>query len=152
MPTKSETVLEGLKDQIADYFDSVAWTGEDVTVLRNADVPMKIEGGGLVIIRDGNPGDPERCLGDGAPFYYSHDIPIEIYVQDIEQADRDELFDDLSAGVGAAIETDKTLAGECKGCLYSKPEGETNAVEGAAPIKSATIPTTFDYETTTPLS
>lgn len=152
MSTKSETVLGALKTQLEAYFaDGELWTGDTITVDRNAAEPEEIAGGGLVIIRDGDPGQPDQALGQVGGCYYQHSIEIEIYVQDGLRAARDALYSALLAGVGAALEADKTLDGNVLGMIYGPPEPLTTLVEGAGDIKSGVIRPVVDYEASSPL-
>lgn len=152
MPTTAETVLEALKDQIVDYFDSVSWEGAAVTIERNTALPEEIPAGGLVIIRDGVPGEPDQCLGQFGPVYYSHAVEIEIYVHDGSASARDSIWADIASGIGAALEDDKTLGGVAIGMIYGMPEALTTAVEGAEDIKSGVVRPVIDYETATPIA
>ena len=51
-------------------------------VERNTAVPEKIPTGGLIVLRDGNPGEPDMALGGFGGAYYSHDIEIELYIEE----------------------------------------------------------------------
>ena len=53
--SKAEQVLEGLRAALE--------TVPDAVVQRNSVLPEKIPDGGLIILRDGEPGEPEQALG-----------------------------------------------------------------------------------------
>jgi hypothetical protein len=53
--SKPEQVLEALK--------ALLETLPEAVVQRNSVLPEKIPGGGLIILRDGDPGQPEQALG-----------------------------------------------------------------------------------------
>jgi hypothetical protein len=53
--SKAEQVLEGLRAALETVSDAV--------VQRNSVLPEKIPAGGLIILRDGDPGEPEQPLG-----------------------------------------------------------------------------------------
>ena len=142
--SKAEQVLEGLKASL----ETVA----GATVQRNSVLPEKIPDGGLVILRDGDPGEPEQALGGFGNTYYQHGIEIEVYVEEGDAAARDAAFDDLLQQIGAVLEADPALDGLAFGLTYGRPEPAVEAIAGAPAIKAATLTVTVDYETEAPLS
>jgi hypothetical protein len=124
--SKAEQVLEAVK--------ALLETVPDAVVERNNVLPEKIPAGGLVILRDGDPGEPEQALGGFGNAYYQHAVEIEVYLEEGDAAARDAEFDALLQQIGAA------------------PEPAIEAVAGAPAIKSATLTVTVDYETSAPLS
>ena len=142
--SKAEQVLEGLKASL----ETVA----GATVQRNSVLPEKIPAGGLIILRDGDPGEPEQALGGFGNTYYQHGIEIEVYVEEGDAAARDAAFDDLFQQIGAVLEADPALDGLAFGLTYGRPEPAIEAIAGAPAIKSATLSVTVDYETSAPLS
>ena len=54
----------------------------------NSVLPEKAPGGGLVIPRDGNPGEPEQALGGFGSTYYQHAVEIEVYLEEGDAAAR----------------------------------------------------------------
>ena len=141
--SKPEQVLEAIK--------SLLITVPRAKVERNTAVPEKIPTGGLIVLRDGDPGEPETALGGFGGVYYSHNIEIELYIEDGDATSRDVAFDTLVQSIGTALETDPTLGGLAFGMSYGRPEINTEAVTGAAAIKTGTIIVTVEYETTSPL-
>jgi hypothetical protein len=142
--SKVEQVLEGVK--------ALLETVPDAVVARNSVLPEKIPDGGLVILRDGDPGEPEQALGGFGNAYYRHAIEIEVYVEEGDSGARDAAFDDLLQQIGAALEADSALGGLAFGLTYGRPEPSIEAVAGAPAIKTATLTVTVDYESNTPLS
>jgi hypothetical protein len=141
--SKAEQVLDALKALLGAV---------PAAVQRNSVLPEKISDGGLIILRDGDPGEPEQALGGFGNAYYQHAVEIEVYVEDGNPAARDTGFDDLLQRIGTALEADPTLGGLAFGLGYGRPEPAIEAVAGAPAIKSATLTVTVDYETDTPLS
>ena len=121
------------------------------TVERNTAVPEKIPPGGLIVLRDGDPGEPETALGGFGGIYYSHNIEVELYIENGDATNRDADFDNLVQSVGTVLENDPTLSGFVFGMSYGRPEIDTEAVTGAAAVKTGTIIVTVEYETTSPL-
>ncbi|MBI1366878.1 MAG: hypothetical protein GC153_13095 [Alphaproteobacteria bacterium] len=149
MTTTPEEMLNALKTQIVEWFaDADNWSAGAVVTERNTVVPEILSGGGMVIIRDGDPGEPDFALGlqDG-PYYYSHDVDIEVYAESDDQATRDAAFALLKSGVGKAINADRTLGGTVKGVMFFDAPNQTTAVEGGQDIKGTNIKLTIDYET-----
>jgi hypothetical protein len=121
-----------------------------VTVERNSALPQKVPAGGLIILRDGDPGEPEQALGGFGSTYYQHAVEIEVYVEEGDAAARDAAFDALLQQIGTALEADLTLGGLAFGLTYGRPEPAIEAIAGAPAIKSATLSVTIDYETDAP--
>jgi hypothetical protein len=141
--SKGEQVLEGIK--------ALLETVPDAVVQRNSALPEKVPAGGLIILRDGDPGEPEQALGGFGSTYYQHAVEIEVYVEEGDAAARDAAFDALLQQIGTALEADPTLGGLAFGLTYGRPEPGIEAVVGAPAIKSATLSVTIDYETDAPL-
>jgi hypothetical protein len=145
MPSsKPEQMLQALRTVLA--------TGSGATIERSSVLPEKVPDGGLIILRDGDPGEPEQALGGFESTYYQHAIEIEIYVEEGDAAARDAAFDALLQQIGAALEADPTLGGLAFGLTYGRPEPSIEAIAGAPAIKSATLTVTVDYETDAPLA
>ena len=142
--SKAEQVLDALKTLLEMVPDAV--------LARNSVLPEKIPDGGLMILRDGDPGEPEQPLGGFGSTYYEHAVEIEVYVEEGDAAARDAAFDDLLQQIGAALEADPTIGGLTFGLTYGRPEPSIEAVVGASAIKSATLTVTVDYETDAPLA
>ncbi len=140
MLSKTEQILEAIK--------ALLETVPDAKVERNSGVPEKIPAGGLIVLRDGDPGAPDTALGGFGGAYYSHDVEVELYVEEGAASARDAAFDTLVQAVGVALETDPTLGGLAFGMTYGRPEINTEGVTGAAAIKTGTITVTVEYETT----
>jgi hypothetical protein len=142
--SKAEQVLEAL--------ETLLETVPDAVVERNSVLPEKIADGGLVILRDGDPGDPEQALGGFGNAYYQHAVEIEVYLEEGDDAARDAAFDALLHQIGVALEADPSLGGLAFGITYGRPETSIEAVAGAPAIKTATLTVTVDYESDAPLS
>jgi hypothetical protein len=142
--SKAEQMLETLKTLLE--------TVPDAVVQRNSVLPEKIPAGGLIILRDGDPGEPEEALGGFGNAYYQHAVEVEVYVEEGDAAARDAAFDALLQQIGVAIEADPTLGGLAFGLTYGRPEPTIEPVAGAPAIKTATLTVTVDYETDAPLA
>jgi hypothetical protein len=144
LASKAEQVLEALRAMLE--------TVPGASIERNSVLPEKIPDGGLIILRDGDPGEPERALGGFGSTYYEHAVEIEVHVEEGNAAARDAAFDALLQQIGVALETDPTLGDLLFGMTYGRPEPTIEAVAGAPAIKSATLTVTVDYKTDAPLA
>jgi len=142
--SKAEQVLEALR--------AVLETVPGASVERNSVLSEKVPGGGLIILRDGDPGEPEQALGGFGNAYYQHVVEIEVYVEEGDAATRDAAFDALLQQTGAVLEADPTIGGVAFGLTYGRPETSIEAVSGAPAIKTATLSVTVDYESDAPLA
>lgn len=139
MPTTRETVLQALHTHLQSL---------PATALRGEVLPERIPPDGLLILRDGDPGDPEVTLSP-LRYHYQHRAEIEAVVQG---SDRDVEFDTLIASVGAAIATDRTLGGLCDWAEAEAPRPVDLPVEGAVTLKAAVVPVALNYSMDDPLN
>jgi hypothetical protein len=139
-------------EQVLDALKALLETSPDATVQRNSVLPEKVPDGGLIILRDGDPGEPEQALGSFGNAYYQHAVEIEVYVEEGDAVAREAAFDALLQQIGAALEADPVLGGLAFGLTYGRPEPTTEAVLGAPAVKTATLTVTVEYETGAPLA
>ena len=139
MPTLRETILATLHARLSSL---------PVTALRGDVLPERVPAAGLLILRDGEPREPEVTL---SPLRYpcQHRAEIEAVAQG---AARDAAFDTLCASIGAALAADRTLGGLCDWVEAEAPRPVDLAVEGAASLKAAVIPVILHYSTADPLA
>ena len=157
MPSPRETILTALHTLLQTL---------TATALRGDVLPERVPTDGLLILRDGEPGEPEVTLSP-LRYHYQHRAKIEAVVQgEVRSAqqmqgsggplqgpnDRDAAFDTLVASVGAAIATDHTLGGLCDWVEPEAPASVDLPVEGAAALKAAVIIVVLHYTTTGPLA
>ena len=118
------------------------------TALRGEVLPERVPAAGLLILRDGEPGEPEVTLSPLA-YHYQHRAEIESVVQG---GDRDAAFDTLTASIGTALAADRTLGGLCDWIEAEAPRPVDLPVEGAASLKAAVITVVLHYTTFDQLS
>ena len=140
MPTSRETILAALHALLQAL---------SATALRGDVLPERVPTDGLLILRDGEPGEPEVTLSP-LRYHYQHRAEIEAVVQGTN--DRDAAFDTLTASVGAAIAADRTLGGLCDWIEAEAPRPVDLPVEGAAALKAAVITVVLHYSTADPLA
>ena len=138
MPTPRETILTALHALLSAL---------PANALRGEVLPERVPPAGLLILRDGDPGEPEVTLSP-LTYHYRHRAEIEAVVQG---AVRDAAFDALTASVGAALAADRTLGGFCDWVEAEAPRPVDLPVEGAASLKAAVIPVVLHYSAAHPL-
>jgi hypothetical protein len=141
--TRREDVLSALL--------AVIETVPDATVLREQVLPEKVPSGGLVILRDGDPGEPDAILSP-LTWLWEHRALLELFVAGGTPDQRTTRMDSLLAAIGTALAADRTLGGRCD---WVQPQGaivEEFAEDGAAPIRAATVPVVLVYGSTDPLA
>jgi len=138
MPTPRETILQALLAALQTV---------PASILRGEVLPERVPAGGLLILRDGEPAEPEVTLSPLA-YHYQHRAEIEAVVQG---TDRDVAFDTLTASIGAALAADRTLGGLCDWVEAEAPRPVDLPVEGAVSLKAAVIPVILHYTTADPL-
>ncbi len=139
MPTLRQSILTALHARLAAL---------PATALRGEVLPERVPANGLLILRDGEPGEPEVTLSPLA-YHFQHRAEIEAVVQG---TDRDAAFDSLCAGIGTALAADRTLGGLCDWVEAEAPRPVDLPVEGAASLKAAVIPVVLHYTTADPLA
>lgn len=140
MPTTRETVLTALHARLHPLA---------ALTLRDEVLPERIPATGLIILRDGQPGEPEVTLSP-LRYHYQHRAELEVVVQAANG--RASAFDTLIAAIGTALEADRTLGGLCDWVEPEAPASVDLPVEGAAALKAALITINLHYTTTGPLT
>lgn len=140
MHTQRETILTALADLLS--------TIPHVPVMRGEVSPERIPPAGLVILRDGNPGEPAVTLSP-LMYHYQHRVELEVIVQSATH--REGVFDALTAQIGAVIAADRTLGGLCDWVEPEAPEPVDLPVEGGSSLKAAVVPVVLHYATADPL-
>lgn len=120
-----------------------------VPVLRGEVLPERVPAEGLMILRDGSPGEPGVTLSP-LIYHYQHRAELEVIVQ--SGTERDGLFDRLIGRIGAAIGADRTLGGRCDWVEAEAPEPVDLPVEGGASLKAAVVPIILHYATSDALA
>lgn len=140
MSTQRETILAALHARLKTLA---------APVLRGDVLPERIPATGLIILRDGKPGEPEVALSP-LTYLYEHRAELEVVIQ--AGADRDTLFDALTVSIGTALAADRTLGGLCDWVEAEAPEPIDLPIEGAAALKAAVIIVVLHYASPDPLT
>jgi len=141
--SKREQVLSALFGRLQ--------TVPDATVRRNEALPVSVPAGGLIILRDGDPGEPDVTLNPRTE-YYTHRTEIEAFVTQPVGGGGEAALDALLGDIGTALAVDRSLGGLAENFSWSAPETSVLAIEGAAPILTARITVTIEYLVSDPLA
>ncbi len=142
MPSVREHILTALRAQLE--------TVPDATVKREAPLPETVPAGGLIILRDGDPGDPEVVLSP-VSYLWEHQTEIEVILQR-GQDDDSAALDTLLMAVGAALSSDRSLGGRVEWLDWGAPKTSGLAIDGAAALRGASVPITIYYASDDPLA
>ena len=140
MPTLRENILCALHVRLSTL---------PATTFRSEVLPERVPEGGLLILRDGDPGEPAVTLSP-LRYHYQHRAEVEAVVQ--VATGRDAAFDTLAAAVGIILSADRTLGGLCDWVEAEAPRPVDLAIDGAAALKAAVIPIVLQYASVDPLA
>ena len=139
MTTPRETILTALNARLSAL---------PATTLRGEVLPERVPAAGILILRDGDPGEPAVTLSP-LRYHYQHRAEIEAVVQG---SDRDTTFTALCASIGAVLSADRTLGGLCDWVEAEAPRPVDLPIEGAASLKAAVISVVLHYSAGDPLA
>lgn len=140
MHTTRETILAALHARLQPLA---------ALTLRDEVLPERIPAAGVIILRDGQPGEPEVTLSP-LRYHYQQRAELEVVVQ--APNGRASAFDTLIAAIGTTIEADRTLGGLCDWVEPEAPASVDLPIEGAAALKAAIVTVVLHYTTTGPLA
>lgn len=121
---------------------SALQTVPGATVRRNEALPQAVPAGGLIIMRDGTPGEPDVTLNPRNE-YYSHAIDIEAFAPDNDSAE----LDTLLQAIDAALSADDSFGGLVEYLAVADVEVDAFAGDGTAPMLAARINVMVEYQT-----
>ena len=144
MSSKREQVLDAVKALLSSALPSA-------DVRRNLAKPERIPPGGLVVVRDGDPGEPEVMLSP-LVYVYSHRIPIELAAYETSSQTPEQVLDEMLGAIGTALAADRTLGGLCDFLEVEAPSTDDVETLGAAPARFAQVTIVAVYATSDPLN
>ena len=139
------------REDILAALVSILDTALAANVRRNEVLPEKVPAAGLVILRDGDPGEPDVTLNPRTEFY-AHRVEIEVYVPRDPTGGGEAALDALLGSIGTALRIDSSLGGLAENLTPSAPETGALAIEGAAPVLTARLVVTVEYLVSDPLT
>jgi hypothetical protein len=142
--SKREQVLDAIKSLLSSALPNA-------DVRRNLAKPERIPPGGLVVIRDGDPGEPEVMLSP-LVYVYSHRIPIELAAYETSSQSPEQVLDEMLGAIGVAVSGDRTLGGLCDFIEAQAPSTDDVETAGARAGRWADAAIVAVYGTPDPLN
>ncbi len=139
--SKRLDVPTALKESIATALPLATVVG----MLGDEETPAQIDAGGRVIVRSGDPGEPEVDL---SPLAYNDDQRIGVEVAALTES----ALDGMLTAIGSMIEADRTLGDRCTWVDAAAPETQEIYVAGGKPPRGANVVVTASYTTPHPLT
>jgi hypothetical protein len=140
MASKREEVLQALLAQLQ--------TVPLGKVERNRLRPERIPPEGLIILRDGEIGEPEVLLSP-LSYIWTHAARIEVFSA---SGDPDAHLDMLLTSIATVLGVDPGLGGKIDQIEIGAPDFDGAAPEGGPDVKAAIVPIRLVYETSNPLT
>lgn len=142
--TRREQAISALHSLLAEKLGKLV-------VRRNEVISTTIPSEGLLILRDGDAGEPEILLSP-LRYLYQHRVELEVWVQQAQSTERDQQFDQLLQRLGVALDSAGTLNDTVDLLHTGSPEFSTESIESGATVKVATIPIFLEFNTRHPLA
>ena len=127
MPSMREQALSALFDRLQLIAGG--------TVKRNEALPSSVPAGGLVILRDSDPGDPDVTLNPRTEFY-SHRAEIETFVTQPTRGAGEAVLDALLTEIGTALAGDRSLSGLAEN-LFWRVRPRPRSLPSKEPLRSS---------------
>ncbi len=139
MPTTRETILAALHARLQTLA---------ATVLRDEVLSEHIPPAGLIILRDGQPREPEVTMSP-LRYHYQHRAELEVIVQ--TPGNRATAFDTLIGAIGTVLAIDRTLGGPSDWVEAEAPASVDLPIDGATALKAAVVTIVLHYTSADPL-
>jgi hypothetical protein len=136
--------MSSKREQVLTTLFSALRAVPNAGVKRNEALPSSVPAGGLIILRDGDPGEPDVTLNPRTEFY-SHRAEIEAFVTQPVGGGGEAMLDALLSAIGAALAADRSLGGLAENLTVSAPAVGVEVIEGAIPILAARLDVVIDY-------
>lgn len=111
---------------------------------RNEVFPTWVPAAGMMILRDGDPGEPEVTLSP-LRHHYAHLADLDLVVEAADPETRAARLDALRMAVGLALEAAPTLGGAVDWCEPEPAEPADIAVEGAETLAGVVVTIRIHY-------
>lgn len=114
--------------------------------------PAIIPATGMVVVRTGDPGEPEYTFSP-LTYFYDHRIPIEVSALRGADITSEAALDVMLMAIGAAVDADRTLGGLCDWLDTTSAGTEDIYPEGGGqPPRGADLMIIASYSTSNPLA
>lgn len=114
-----------------------------------AERPRRIDPIGTVIVRDGDPGEPEIDLSPPT-YFYDHRLPVELLAFK-QSIDLRTVLDRMAGKIGAAVLADRSLGGSVMFLDVTAATYSAVLETGSQTQMGATFDVIAQYSTTNPL-
>lgn len=141
----------GKREQVLSALFARLQTIAGASVLRNEVLPHTVPAGGLVIMRDGEPGEPDVTLNPRTE-YFSHSVEIEAFVTQPASGSGEADLDDLLSAVAAALAPDRSLGGLAEYIFMQPAIVAPFVTDGAVPVLAASAALVVEYLVSDPLA
>jgi hypothetical protein len=146
--------MPSIREQIlAAFFTELKTIETDsVKVLRNPDKSIRVpDGGAVIILRDGESGEPEVMLSP-LTYIYEHQASLEVMINNAFAARQEISLDDLLMIIGNLIQNNRGMNGLAEWSEPSAPDFQQDAVDGTPAMRAAMLTVLFRFSTFNPLS
>lgn len=113
--------------------------------------PDFIGPGGLVVVRSGDPGEPEVDLSP-LTYNYEHLIPLEVAAYETADKTSEQVLDEMMIALGEAAQADTSLGGLCQWLEARAPNTDDFETVGAVAGRWADLAVVAHYATSNPLN
>lgn len=145
MASKREQIVEAVVTMIRAALPGVK-------VERNADKPERIPASGLVVVRDGEAGEPEEVTLSPLTYCYAHRVAVEIALLADATASREQRLDAILSAIGAAVAANRTLGGLADFLEVTAPFTDDLEADGAYSARWASVDLVVHFATSDPLN
>lgn len=145
MASKRERIVEAVVTLVQGALPGVK-------VQRNADKPERIPSSGVVIVRDGEAGEPEEITLSPLTYSYAHRVAIEAAVLANSTESRELRLDAILGAISSAVAENRTLGGLADFVEVSAPMTDDLEADGALSPRWASFDLVVHFATTDPLN
>lgn len=138
MPSNGEIALAALFAALPTPSGGAKW--------RNRAAPAELPAGGMLILRDGDRGEPIDEMINPPSAVYRHEARLEIHAAGIDDAVRTAKIDDLAQAVRAALAADRTLGGTVDWAELRRGAPRDETETGASPVRIEDASAILEYQ------
>lgn len=144
------SVRENAMDALQALLEIVA-AGSSAKVLeRNSELSTRVPSYAAMVLRDGEPGEPEITIGAPAHYLWEHDCTVEILMQGHDAGSRQSMALALVDDIAAALLADPSLDGRLAHVRCKAPSLDHEAIDGGPGTITVTLPIMLQYTSTSP--
>lgn len=141
-----EQALVALLERLRAEFEPAA------VVQRNLVTDEPSPRDGLIVLRDGDPGEPLMAIGLSSPWYhFEHVATVEVMVAEADDAMRSAILDQMVDRVAAIIGADPRLGGAVTASRVLPPEIEHDREPAGIGHGYARVPIVLQFATSSPV-